>query len=193
MTTGLDGLEIPFNNAYDDEPEYLYSTMVFQQSFAPVGWRKKTDFTTDSALRVVNAWPATPDKTNGNPFSNTFVPISVNSGTNVPITLNTDNKITTINEMQAHTHSFGTSGTFGSLGMSFPAAYSPGGIYYSTSPSGTTASISIGSPSVASSPTGHAHSISGSLYTVSASTTNVNFSIKYIDSILATRYFRGPD
>lgn len=191
MTTGLDGLQIHFINPYDDEPEYLYSTMVFQQSFAPVGWTKRTNFTNDSALRVVNTWPSDPDKKNGNPFSTTFVPISVNSNTNTPITLTTDNKITTISEMQAHTHQYSTSGTYGTRGMAFPAAYFPGGVYYSPSPSGTTDSISISAPSALNSPIGHSHSIEGSIYNTSSP--NVNFSIKYIDSILATRYFRGLD
>lgn len=188
MTTGLDGLHVPFTNPYDDEPEYLYSTMVFQQSFAPVGWSKRTD-NNDCMLRIVSDLTS-PGSGGNNSLSSTMFSVSLN-GANIPVTGMTTNRyFTTVTDMPSHTHTFTYRGTIGSIAYASPSAYSPSGSYYPSTTGMNLVPITVGT---AGTTLGHNHTLPTQNISVSSPISTVAFKFKYVDSIIATRYFRGPD
>lgn len=189
MTTGLSNLKFPFNQPYDDEPEYLYSTMVFQQSIAPVGWVKSTS-DNDCMLRIVSNL-SEPSRGGNNPISSSFT-TSTSLSTSVNLsTLNTDTYFATINDIPVHTHTIPSQATVGVVAFSMPAAYSPAGtIYLNSGMSSTTASVQTTGPGISSA--GHSHSIPTVSSTITSPTrANFTFKFKYVDAIIATRYYRA--
>ena len=89
-------------HSVDDEPEYRYSTMVFQQSTAPVGWTKIPDIG-DLALRVVSGNSGAYLNINSIGFNGAYSTSSFTPYTwTVPGTLGTTT-LTTAN-MGSHTH-----------------------------------------------------------------------------------------
>lgn len=193
MTTGFDGLNIPFIKVYDDEPEYLYSTMVFQQSFAPVGWTKRTD-NHDCMLRIVSNFTST-NSGGSNPLTSTFFTNQPLSASASVTGLATDIHNTTIAEMPAHTHfvtgaSSITTGAFGA-----PSTYiQPTNPGYMLQGSIATTPVGVSSTGTGMSSAGHSHTITNASVPISNPTNStVNFKFKYIDAIIATRYTRGLD
>lgn len=183
MTTGLDGLQIPFAKAYDDEPEFLYTTMVFQQSSAPTGWVKVIDYD-DCTLRVTNG-VTTGFNTTANPFNTVFSSKSFGSST-IAFNFNLNNFVTTINEMRNHNHTVSIdSAATASAGApsAFSVAPSPGG--FLAGPKITTTTTI--NPAGSSAPLGHGHTLNKSL-SISTSPNNLNLGISYVDAILAKRY-----
>jgi hypothetical protein len=193
MTTGLDGLQIPFNNAYDDEPEYLYSTMVFQQSFAPVGWTKLTTHF-DCMLRIVSNLTS-PGEGGLNRLSESFFSNQpLNTSVNVT-GLATDVHYTTIAEMPAHTHYVTGAGSITTGAFGAPNTYiQPTNPGYMLSGSIATTGVGVYSTGTGMSSAGHSHIIANVTIPLSNPTNSkVNFKFKYVDAIFATRYTRGLD
>ena len=174
-----------------DEPEYLYSTMLFQQGTAPVGWVKKTDANLDDcALTVTNKTTGfvRPSATGGGfsavfsdtPIQDAVVPFSGNLGA------------TTITTAMLPSHNHVVAGTSTGPGAStvFSNFVQPNsGTISNFAPSftgATPASGSTGSTGLASGSSGHAHGLSG--IDVPISVGAIGFSIKYVDAIMATRY-----
>jgi hypothetical protein len=193
MTTGLDGLQIPFINPYDDEPEYLYSTMVFQQSVAPVGWTKRTN-NNDCMLRIVSDLTS-PDSGGSNPLTSTVFANQPLSSSASLTDLSTDVHFTTVAEMPAHTHYTTVSSGLITAAFGAPSIYvqptNPGYMLYGSM---ATAPISISSSGPGMSSAGHSHTIPNVNVPLSNPTNStVSFKFKYVDAIIATRYYRGLD
>lgn len=186
MTTGLDGLQIPFINPYDDEPEYLYSTMVFQQSVAPVGWTKRTN-NNDCMLRIVSDLTS-PNSGGDNSLSSTMFSVPLNTTIAVD-GVTTDRYFTPTTDMPTHTHTYTYRGAIGSIAYASPTAYSPGGSYY---PSTTGMNLVPITVNTAGTTLGHNHTLPTQNVSISSPINTVAFKFKYVDAIIATRYFRGP-
>lgn len=189
---GLATTELGGFKSYDDEPEYLYSTMLFQQATAPVGWVKETDPTLDNcALTITNKTNLyKPYNNASNTFTFDFSPTGTLAST---FTVSGSVGATTISTamLPSHTHTMG--------GRNNP----PGGVTYfanfkqpnssttavAFAPSYSGASPSSGSSNstgIASGSSGHTHTVSN--INISFTYPDMNFSVKYVDAIIATRY-----
>jgi hypothetical protein len=175
-----------------DEPEYLYSTMLFQQATAPTGWIKETNSSMDNcALTVTNKTSGLvkPSGT-GSPFSASFSPVTSQS-TNYTVSGTMGSTTVTTAMLPAHTHTMGGRDSPPGASTYFANFVQPNS---STTPqvfapSYSGASISSGSSNSTGVPpgtSGHSHNISD--ITVPITIPGIDFSLKYVDAIMATRF-----
>lgn len=175
-----------------DEPEYSFSTMLFQQAAAPVGWVKETNASMDnSALSITNKTSGLFKPTGtGSPFSSVFSPITSVS-TSYPISVSLGATTVTTAMLPAHTHVMGGRSNPPGAATYFanfkqpnspptPSVFAPS--YSNASPiSGTSVSTGIASGS-----SGHSHTASS--VSIPVTIPDIDFSLKYVDAIMATRY-----
>lgn len=175
-----------------DEPEYLFSTMLFQQATAPTGWIKETNSSMDNcALTITNKTSGLFKPTGvGSPFSSSFSPVTSQS-TNYNVTGTMGATTITTAMLPAHTHTMGgrdnppgASTYFANFiqpnSSTIPQVFAPS--YTGASPvSGTSDSTGI-----ASGASGHTHNISS--ISIPVTIPGVDFSLKYVDAIMATKY-----
>lgn len=175
-----------------DEPEYLYTTMLFQQAAAPTGWVKETNATMDNcALTITNKTSGlVKPSSSGSPFSASFSPVNSQS-TYYVVTGSFGSTTVTTNMLPRHTHTMG--------GRDSPPGAST---YYSNfiqpnssttpqvfAPGYSGASVTSGtsqSTGIASGSSGHTHSVDN--INVPITIPGIDFSLKYVDAIMATRY-----
>lgn len=178
--------------ATKDEPEYSYSTMLFQQATAPTGWVKETNSALDDcALTITNKTTGflKPSGT-GSPFSTSFSPVNSQAAT-FPITASLGSTTITTAMLPAHTHAMGGRDSPPGASTYFSNFVQPNS---STTPqvfapSYSGASVTSGtsnSTGIASGSSGHTHTVSP--LSVPVTLPGVDFSLKYVDAIMATRY-----
>jgi hypothetical protein len=163
------------------EVEYLGATMTFAQSAAPFGWTKLTT-NNDCALRITSGSVTTDSlsPTSGSvDASSIFRTITPYPPGGAPVTINPHT--TTTSEIPAHMHT--VNGPFGSISGRMGSTvnnvfYFVGGA--TTTPNGTTGGA-FTSPTTPV--TGSSHNHSGSM-NINV-TSSFNFSVKYMDVILA--------
>lgn len=175
-----------------DEPEYLYTTMLFQQAAAPTGWVKETNASMDNcALTVTNKTSGFFKPTGtGSPFSASFSPVATQPAT-YSVSGSMGSTTITTDMLPAHTHTMGgrdnppgASTFFANFiqpnSSTVPQVFAPS--YTGASPvSGTSNSTGIASGS-----SGHTHNVS--TINIPITIPSIDFSIKYVDAIMATRY-----
>lgn len=175
-----------------DEPEYMFSTMIFQQASAPTGWVRETNASLDNCgLTITNKMSGLlKPRSSGSPFSTIFSPVA-----SAPFTFSVAASAgaTTISSAQLpyHTHNMGGSDSPPGAATQFanfvqPNSPSTASVF---APGQTGASASPGT----SSPTGtgiglpgHTHAIGNA--DVSTTIPEIKFDLKYVDAIMATRY-----
>ena len=179
----------------DEEPEYKGTTMVFAQATAPIGWTQVN--VNDLTLRITSG--STLNDGGSNPFSSTYsssFPAQTgewlfDSGTNY----------TTVAQMPPHLHygrnsaSVGTATTHAlgpTLGSRLNPVHIPGGTITPNAPGPTSHNVlpyqsPLYSPTNLNAPgEGHSHGVFSGGIRLTASTT-VDFRIKYIYAIIASR------
>lgn len=155
----------------DGPNEYTNATMVFVQSTAPTGWTKDTTYN-DYALRVVSGNVGV----GGNiDFSNVFTTHAV-SGSFADSPFSVGATTLSLAQIPSHSHPTNGSYTFDTLSLTT----TPGGTRSMRTPSPVNPTGNAG--------TGGSHTHTQPLYSVADTFdgNNLNLSIKYVDSILAT-------
>jgi hypothetical protein len=180
---------VPKPISTDYEPEYYGSRMIFQQEFAPTGWTRDGG-SSDCGLRISNGTIFNPGP--GNPFSSSYPGTNVTFGEwtdTQPTAITINPHVTTVAEMQSHTHLLyttalpSTSTSAGPTSTWFTISGSTVVVYFTSAANPVSFSLNnAGSPA----PAGHTHTISGGTFTQTFPT-NINMNIKYVLCIVATR------
>lgn len=147
--------------------------MVFRQSSAPVGWIIDSTYN-DCTVRCTTS--AISQRTSGVNFMSFF---SSKSGTSGSTAI-------TLAYLPSHRH--GISANYNNSGGGYPAHSSDeNGNADGKWVRGTTSTYSGGGATIDSSPAGHAHSITVGFGSSTNPTVKYDFSIKYVDYIIATK------
>lgn len=178
--------------AAKDEPEYSYSTMLFQQATAPTGWIKETNASMDNCALTITSKTTgffKPSGT-GSPFTTSFSPVN-SQATSFGVSMSLGATTVTTSMLPSHTHVMGGrdqppgGATYYANfvqpnSSTTPQTFSP--YYNGASPfSGTSNTVGIASGS-----SGHTHPVSP--LSVPVTIPGIDFSLKYVDAIMATRY-----
>jgi hypothetical protein len=175
-----------------DEPEYLYTTMLFQQAAAPTGWVKETNATMDNCALTITSKTSgffKPTGT-GSPFSASFSPVTSQSAT---YTVSGSMGATTVTTdmLPAHTHVMGGRDNPPGASTYYANFVQPNSstVLQTFAPSYTGASPVTGgsdSTGIASGSSGHNHNVNNT--NIPITIPSINFGLKYVDAIMATRY-----
>jgi hypothetical protein len=187
-TLGTIGSQPAFRST-DDEPEYKGSRMVFQQAAAPTGWTRNVD-SGDCTLRVSNgtSFGLGP----GNPFSSSYPATNITfSPWTAADTITINPHVTTVSEMQSHTHQlYVTAVDYKNMNYG-PASWFALGptvksflVYSNPAAPNTPVTFTVGNVG-SPAPAGHTHTITGNF--TQTFPANFNFNIKYVMAIVATR------
>lgn len=152
------------------------SITIFAQSWAPVGWTRVTSEYDDYALRITSTTSLTPNPS-GLGFSSVFSYQVIRSY----VTLNSVTVNPDPGSLTNHNHTLGPNGPrYGSFTSSKG--------YYSTSVARMkSSSVRVAPTTSAGGGGSHTHTVDGLPETSGSITTEKDFTIKYIDVILARR------